>query len=283
MRVRTVLEGAGETVAIDSGGPFVVIGERINPSGRELLAELLVKGDMSLVREEALAQSAAGAQVIDVNVSALDVDEKRILPMAVKEVAGIVDVPICIDTSHHRALAAALDVCPGRPLVNSVTGEKASLEVVLPLVKDRDCAVVGLCIDEGGIPKDSSSRLEIAKRIVGAADEHGIPVEDVVIDPLAMAVASDQHAALVTLQAIASICISLDVNTTLGGSNMSFGLPERELINRSFLAMCMAAGLTSALLNPLDVEIRRTVAAGNLLMGWDEYAMEFLQQWRSGW
>jgi 5-methyltetrahydrofolate--homocysteine methyltransferase len=283
MRVRTVLEGVGQSVAIDAGGPFVVIGERINPSGRESLARQLVRGDMSLVREDALAQSKAGAHVIDVSVSALDVDEEQTLPRAVKEVAGVVGAPICIDTSNHRALAAALDACPGRPLVNSVTGEKASLEVVLPLVKDRGCAVVGLCIDERGIPKDSSSRLEIAKRIVGAADEHGIAVEDVVIDPLAMAVASDQQAALVTLEAIGSIRANLGVNTTLGGSNMSFGLPERELINRSFLAMCVAAGLTSALLNPLDVEIRRTVAACNLLMGWDEYAMQFLQRSRSGW
>jgi 5-methyltetrahydrofolate--homocysteine methyltransferase len=283
MTVRTVLEGVGERVAIDSEGPFVLIGERINPSGRESLAELLARGDMSLVREEALRQVEAGAQVIDVNVSAVDVDEEGTLSVAVKEVAGVVDVPICIDTGDHRALAAALDACPGRPLVNSVTGERTSLQVVLPLVRDRGCAVVGLCIDERGIPKDSSSRVEIAKRIVGAADEHGIGVEDVIIDPLAMAVASDEQAALVTLEAIASIRANLGVNTTLGGSNISFGLPERGLINRCFVAMCIAAGLTSALLNPLDVEIRRTVAVCNLLMGRDEYAMHFLQRSRSGW
>jgi 5-methyltetrahydrofolate--homocysteine methyltransferase len=281
--VRTILEGVEDRVAIDTEGLFVVIGERINPSGREALAAMLVKGDMSLVREEAGAQAAAGAQVIDVNVSALDVDEERTLPLAIKEVAGVVDVPICIDSSNHRALAAALDVCPGRPLVNSVTGEQASLRAILPLVKDRGCAVIGLCIDERGIPKDSSTRLEIAKRIVGAADEEGIAVEDVVIDPLSMAVASDQQAGLVTLEAIASIRAELGVNTTVGGSNVSFGLPERELINRSFLAMCIAAGLTSALLNPLDVEIRRTVASSDLLTGRDEYAMGFLQRSRSGW
>jgi 5-methyltetrahydrofolate--homocysteine methyltransferase len=281
--VRTILEGVEDRVAIDTEGLFVVIGERINPSGREALAAMLVKGDMSLVREEAGAQAAAGAQVIDVNVSALDVDEERTLPLAIKEVAGVVDVPICIDSSNHRALAAALDVCPGRPLVNSVTGEQASLRAILPLVKDRGCAVIGLCIDERGIPKDSSTRLEIAKRIVGAADEEGIAVEDVVIDPLSMAVASDQQAGLVTLAAIASIRAELGVNTTVGGSNVSFGLPERELINRSFLAMCIAAGLTSALLNPLDVEIRRTVASSDLLTGRDEYAMGFLQRSRSGW
>lgn len=281
--MRTILEGVRNKVAIDSEGQFVVIGERINPSGREPLAAMLVKGDMSLVCEEALAQVEAGAHVIDVNVSALDVDEERMLPSAVQEVASVIDVPICIDTSNHRALTAALDACPGRPLVNSVTGEKASLQAVLALVKDRDCAVIGLCIDERGIPKDSPTRLEIAKRIVGAADEHGIDVEDVVIDPLATAVASDQSAGLVTLEAIRSIWTDLGVNTTLGGSNVSFGLPERGLINRTFLAMCIASGLTCALLNPLDVEIRRTVAVSNLLMGEDEYAQRFLQRSRSGW
>ncbi len=283
MTVRTVLEGLGERVAIDSDGPFVLIGERINPSGRQSLAELVARGDMSLVRQDALTQVEAGAQVIDVNVSTADVDEARMLPLAVKEVAGVVGVPICIDTSDHRALAAALDSCPGRPLVNSVTGEKASLQAVLPLVRDHRCAVVGLCIDERGILMDSATRVEIAKRIAGAADEHGIGVEDVIIDPLSMAVASDQQAALMTLEAIGSIRASLGVNTTLGGSNISFGLPERGLINRCFLAMCVLAGLSSALLNPLDVEIRRTVAACNLLMGRDEYAVDFLRRSRSGW
>ena len=261
---------------------FVIIGERINPSGRKRLAEFLAQGDMSLVRQEALAQLEAGAQVIDVNVSAIDVDEERILPMALQTVAEAVDVPISIDTANPQALAAALAICPGKPLVNSVTGEGASLETVLPLVKERSCAVIGLCMDEAGIPKEARRRLEIARKIVAAAESHGIPPEDVIIDPLAMTVGADHTAGAVTLEAIELIAVKLGVNITLGGSNVSFGLPERGLINRSFLAMTIAAGLTCAILDPLDVEIRKTIAACNLLMGRDEYAMQFLARSRRG-
>jgi len=276
----TLLESVGKTVTIDSEGPFIIIGERINPSGRRRLAESLAQGDMSLVRQESLAQVEAGAQIIDVNVSAVDVDEGEILPMAVQTVAEAADVPICIDTANHKALGAALATCPGKPLVNSVTGEEASLEAVLPLVKERGCAVIGLCMDEEGIPKEAQRRLEIAKKIVGTAGAHGIPPEDVIIDPLAMTVGADHTAGVVTLEAISLIAMNLGVNITLGGSNISFGLPERGLINRSFLAMAMAAGLTCAIVDPLDVEIRKTIAACNLLMGRDEYAMQFLARSR---
>ncbi|HAL60848.1 MAG TPA: hypothetical protein DCP08_00385, partial [Chloroflexi bacterium] len=239
--MRTVLEGTGRKIAIDAEGPFVTIGERINPSGRRRLAESLAQGDMSLVRQEALAQVEAGAQVIDVNVSAVDVDEERILPLAVQTVAEVVDVPISIDTANYEALAAALAICPGKPLVNSVTGEEASLEAVLPLVKEHGCAVIGLCMDEEGIPKEAQHRLEIANKIVDTAQTYGIPPEDVIIDPLAMTVGADHTSGVVTLQTIRLIAMKLGVSITLGGSNISFGLPERSLINRSFLAMAMAA------------------------------------------
>jgi len=238
---------------------------------------------MSLVRRETLAQVKASAQVIDVNVSAVDVDEERLLPLAVQTVAEAVDVPICIDTANHRALRTALAVCPGKPLVNSVTGEKASLEAVLPLVKERGCAVIGLCMDEEGIPKEAQRRLEIAKKIVAAAEAYGISPEDVIIDPLAMTVGADHTAGVITLKAISLIRMNLGVNITLGGSNISFGLPERSLINRSFLAMAMAAGLSCAIVDPLDVEIRKTIAACDLLMGRDEYAVRFLGWSRRGW
>ncbi len=281
--METTISSKTKSVVIGPELPFVIIGERINPTGRKRLAESLAQGDMSFVRKEALAQVEAGAEVIDVNVSAVDMDEERILPLAVQTVAEAVDVPICIDTANHKALAAALAVCPGKPVVNSVTGEEASLEVVLPLVKERACAVIGLCMDEEGIPKEARRRLEIGKKIVAAAEGHGIPPEDVIIDPLGMTVGADQTAGVVTLEAIRLIRMNLGVNITLGGSNVSFGLPERSLINRSFLAMAIAAGLTCAIVDPLDIEIRKTIAACDLLMGKDEYAVRFLARSRSGW
>ncbi|MGB5933498.1 MAG: dihydropteroate synthase [Anaerolineae bacterium] len=281
--MRTVLEGAVRKVTIDGEGPFIIIGERINPSGRDRLAESLAQGDMSLVRKQALAQVEAGAQVIDVNVSAVDVDEETILPLAVQTVAETVHVPICIDTANHEALAAPLAVCPGKPLVNSVTGEKTSLEAVLPLVKESGCAVIGLCMDEEGIPKEAQQRLEIARKIMVAAEAYAIPSKDLIIDPLAMTVGADHMAGVVTLEAIRLIRMNLGVNIILGGSNISFGLPERSLINRSFLAMAIAAGLTCVIVDPLDVEIRKTIAACDLLMGKDEYAVRFLARSRSGW
>jgi len=281
--MRTLVKGTAKEVVIGDEGALVIIGERINPSGRKRLAESLAQGDVSLVREEALAQVEAGAEVIDVNVSTVDVNEERTLPLAVQTVAEAVDVPICIDTANHEALATALAVCPGKPLVNSVTGEEASLEAVLPLVKEHGCAVIGLCIDEEGIPKEARHRLEIAKKIIAAAEAYGIPPEDVIIDPLAMTVGADHTAGVVTLEAIRLIAMNLGVNITLGGSNISFGLPERTLLNRSFLAIAIAAGLTCAIVDPLDVELRKTIAACDLLMGKDEYAMRFLAHYRSGW
>jgi 5-methyltetrahydrofolate--homocysteine methyltransferase len=262
---------------------LTLIGERINPSGRKRLAESLARGDMSMVRGEAMRQADAGAQAIDVNTSDAEIDEVEILPEAVKAVAEVVGLPVVIDTSNHEALAAALEVCPGKPLVNSVTGEDSSLAAVLPLVKDYGCAVIGLCIDEQGIPKDVDGRLEIARKIVHATQETGIPREDLIIDPLALSVGADHRAGLVTLEVIAATARELKINVVYGGSNVSFGLPERSLLNRAYLAMAMAAGLTCVIADPLDVEMRRTVAACDLLLGRDEFAMRFIRRCRAGW
>lgn len=281
--MRTVLEGAQKKVTVESEGPFVIIGERINPTGRRRLAKSLARGDLSPVTQEAFIQVESGAHIIDVNVGAVDLDDERILPLAVQVLAEAVDVPLCIDTANHKALSAALAVCPGKPLVNSVTGDHTSLEKVLGLVKEHRCAVIGLCMDEEGISKEAHRRLEIAKKIVATAESYGIPREDVIIDPLAMTVGADHTAGVVTLEAIRLIRMNLGVNMTLGGSNISFGLPQRGLINRSFLAMAIAEGLTCAIVDPLDVEIRRTVAACDLLMGNDEFASGFLARSRSGW
>jgi 5-methyltetrahydrofolate--homocysteine methyltransferase len=281
--MQTRLEGTGPEVIISNDGPFIVIGERINPSRRSRLAKSLAEGEMSMVREEATAQVKLSAQVVDVNVSTLHVDQVAVLPKAVQTVAQTVDVPICIDTSNHHALAAALQVCPGKPLVNSVTGEEKSLEAVLPLVKQHKAAVIGLCIDEHGIPGEASRRLEIAQKILEQAQEHGIAPEDVVIDPIAMALGADHNSATVTFEAIRLVSNELAVNTTIGASNVCFGLPERGLLKRSFLTMAIAAGLTSAILDPFDVEIRKTISACDLLTGHDPYALRFVQHSRSGW
>jgi 5-methyltetrahydrofolate--homocysteine methyltransferase len=281
--VDTILEGSEEQVLIGPQRPFVLIGERINPSGKQRFASSLSRGDLSLLGDEALAQAESGAHVIDVNVAAEGVDEPVVLPLAVQAVSKLVTIPICIDTANAEALAAALKVCPGKPLVNSVTGEDASLEKVLPLVRERGCAVIGLCMDSTGISASADRRLEIAEKIMRAAEKHRIPSEDVVLDPLAMAIGADSGAAVGAMEAIRLIVCQLGANTTLGASNISFGLPERSLINRSFLPMAMAAGLTSAILDPLDVGMRKTVAACDLLMGHDEYATSFLQHSRGGW
>jgi len=281
--VQTNLSGSGRSVTISSDGPFTVIGERINPSGRRRLAQALSRSEMSLVRSYAMAQLEAGAHLIDVNVSVSAVDEQTVLPLAIQTVAEVTDVPLCIDTPNERALRAALEVCPGKPLVNSVTGERASLNSVLPLVEEYGCAVIGLTIDDQGIPWDARRRYEIAERILDAAKACGVPAEDVVIDPLAMVVGVDQQAALVTLEAIELIRSRLGVNITVGASNISFGLPERSLINRSFLTMGMAAGLNCAILDPLDVEMRRAIAAADLLLGKDDFAVGFVGRSRHGW
>ena len=281
--METTLEGRETRVAVSTHGPLILIGERINPSGRKKLAESLRLGDMSVVRQEALAQADAGAHAIDVNVSAAEVEEIEILPLAVRAVAEVVSLPIVIDSSNHEALAAALEVCPGKPLVNSVTGEDNSLAAVLPLVKEHGCAVIGLCIDEKGIPKGAGRRLEIARKIVRATEQRGIPREDLIIDPLAMTVGADHTAALVTLEAITAIAKELEINIVYGGSNVSFGLPERSLLNRAYLAMAMAAGLTCVIADPLDAQMRRTIAACDLLLGRDDFAMRFIQRCRAGW
>lgn len=281
--METVLRGRMKSVTIAEGSPFVIIGERINPSGYKRLREGLDRGDLSLVRQQAMVQAQVRAFVIDVNVATGEVVEEEILPRAIQAVAEAVDLPISVDTANPKALAAALTVCPGKPLINSVTGEDRSLKAALPLAKERGAAVIGLCMDEEGIPRDAQHRLEIAKKIIAVAEACGIPREDVLIDPLAMSVGADPRAGVVTLEAIRLIRMNLGVNTTLGGSNVSFGLPQRSVIERSFLAMAIAAGLTCALVDPLDVEIRKTIAACDLLTGRDEYAVQFLARWRGGW
>jgi 5-methyltetrahydrofolate--homocysteine methyltransferase len=272
--VETRLTGVEKEVVIAPDRPTVLIGERINPSGRKRLAEALKAGDLGLVEQEARAQAEEGADVIDVNVGVVGLDEEAILPRAVQLAVEATGLPISIDTANAPALAAALRVCLGKPLVNSVNGEENSLQEVLPLVKEHGAAVIGLVMDEEGVAKTPERRLEIAEKIVGRAAKQGIPQEDVIIDPLALSVGADQQAALITLETIRLIARELGVNMTLGGSNASFGLPVREAVSDIFLALAIAAGVTCPIVNPSMA--RRAILIADLLLGRDEFAMRYI-------
>ncbi len=281
--METVLRSARKTVVIGPDKPTVLIGERINPTGKKRLAAALAEGNLDIVRQEAEAQVDAGADVLDVNVGAAGIDEVDLLPKAVKLVAETVDVPLCVDSANPAALRAALtlyrELVPnGKPLVNSVNGEAASMERVLPLVAEFGTAVIGLAMDEGGIPPTAEGRLAVARRIVERAEALGIPRQDVVIDCLALTVGADSRAGLVTLDAIRMVREELGVNMTLGASNVSFGLPERETINWVFLAMAIERGVNCPI---VDVaKVRPAVLATDLLLGRDEYAMRYLKDYK---
>ncbi|HLA81888.1 MAG TPA: dihydropteroate synthase [Thermoleophilia bacterium] len=269
---------AGREVIIGGGRPTVLIGERINPTGKKRLAEALRAGDLTVVREEALAQVAAGADILDVNVGATGVDEVAVLPLAVQAVAETVDVPLCIDSRKVQALAAALAVCPGRPIVNSVTGEEASLQEILPLVKEYGLPVIGLTLDEQGIPAEASARLEIAHKIVKRAEAVGIPREDVIIDTLTLSLGANVKAGLSTLEATRRVRDELGVNQTQGASNISHGLPNRPALTGAYLAMAIEAGLTCP---TVDVAlVRLAVLSADLVLGRDNYAMRFISAFR---
>ena len=279
----TVLQGTGKKVVIGEGRPTVLLGERINPTGKKKLAAALAAGDLEIVRQEALAQVAAGADILDVNVGAAGVDELALLPQAVKLVLETADVPIAIDTADGEALAAALamhkQVNPdGKPLINSVNGEEASLARVLPLVAEYGTAVIGLCMDDDGIPNTPEKRLAVAKTIVARAEGHGIPREDILIDCLALTVGADSQAGWVTLEAIRLVKEELGVNMTLGASNVSFGLPDRETINGAFLAMAIERGLNCPIVDA--AKVAHHIQAADLALGRDEYAMRYLKAYR---
>lgn len=281
--METTLRSTGEAVVIAPGLPTVLIGERINPTGRRRLAAALVEGNLDLVRTEAETQVAAGADVLDVNVGAAGVDEVSLLPQAVRMVMDAVGVPVCIDTANPQALRAALgthaELAPeGTPLVNSVTGEEQRLSAVLPLVAEFQAAVVALTMDDGGIPPTAEERLAVARRIVERAEEHGIPRHRVIIDCLALAVGADPAAANVCLQAVRLVREELGLNLTLGASNASFGLPDRDAVNRAFLAMSIQNGVNCPI-----VDVARalpTVLATDLLLGRDPFARRYIKAYR---
>jgi len=278
--MQTIIRSASQEVIIGHDQPVVMIGERINPTGRKKLAAALEAGDMSLVQSEAQAQVAAGAQVLDVNVGISGADEEGLMLSALAAIQEVVAVPLCIDSAKPAVLAAGLAAYEGKALVNSVNGEEAKLKEVLPLVAEYKSAVVALTMDDNGIPGDVPTRLAIADKIVNQAAKLGIALEDIVIDPLAMSVAADDQAGLTALRALAAIRDHLGVNQTIGASNVSFGLPERGAINATFLAMAAQTGLTCPITDPTVWQVRRTLLLTDLLLGKDEFAMNYITAYR---
>jgi len=276
----TVLSSARREVVIGFNRPFVVIGERINPTGRKLLAEEMKAGDYSRVQADALAQVAAGAQVLDVNAGIPLADEPAILAECVKLLQSITDVPLSIDSSIVEALEAGLAVYQGKALLNSVTGEEERLERVLPVVKKYGCAVVAISNDDTGISEDPNVRFEVAKKIVHRAMDHGIPASDVVVDPLVMPIGAINSAGRQVMDIVKRLRSELKVNTTCGASNLSFGLPNRNGLNSAFIPMAIAAGMTSAITNPLHTELMQAVRGANVVMGNDPECAAWIRNYR---
>ena len=276
----TVLSSPTREVVIGFDRPFVMIGERINPTGRKLLAEEMRNGDFSRIEADALAQVAAGAPMLDVNAGIPLADEPALLAKAIQLVQSLTDVPLSIDSSIVEALRAGLEVYQGKPLVNSVTGEEERLEQVLSLVAKYGAAVVAISNDETGISEDPDVRFEVAKKIVNRAADYGIGKEDIVVDPLVMPIGAMGTAGQQVFRLIGRLRNELGVNTTCGASNISFGLPHRAGINAAFLTMAIGAGMTSAITNPLEAPIREAVMAADVLAGHDLHCARWIRSHR---
>ncbi|NKC14622.1 MAG: methyltetrahydrofolate cobalamin methyltransferase [Gammaproteobacteria bacterium] len=276
----TVVNSASKEVVIGFNRPFVIIGERINPTGRKVLAEEMAKGDYSRVKADAIAQVEAGAQMLDVNAGIPLADEPAILAEVIKLVQSVTDVPLSIDSSIVEALERGLGVYQGKALVNSVTGEEERLEAVLPLVKKYSAAVVAISNDETGISEDPDERFAVAKKIVERAADHGIPSSDIVVDPLVMPIGAINQAGVQVFHILRRLREELKVNSTCGASNVSFGLPNRNGLNAAFVAIAIGAGMTSAITNPLHSEIMQSVMGANVMMGVDPECRRWIGKFR---
>jgi 5-methyltetrahydrofolate--homocysteine methyltransferase len=276
----TTLSSATKEVRIGCDQPFIIIGERINPTGRKILAEEMKVGDYSRVESDALAQVAAGAQMLDVNAGIPLADEPAILAEAIQRVQAITDVPLSIDSSIVEALEAGLAVYQGKALVNSVTGEDEVLERVLPLVARYNAAVVAISNDETGISEDPNERFAVAKKIVERAADYGIHHSNIVVDPLVMPIGAINTAGVQVMHLVRRLREELEVNTTCGASNVSFGLPNRNGINAAFLTMAMGAGMTSAITSPLHAEVMQAVRGGDVMMGHDPNCANWIKAYR---
>ncbi len=277
---KTLVSSATKEVVIGFDQPFVMIGERINPTGRKLLSEEMSKGDFSRVKQDTLAQVAAGAHMLDVNAGIPLADEPKILADTIKIVQSLTDVPLSIDSSIVGALQAGLEVYQGKALLNSVTGEEERLEEVLPLVKKYGCAVVAISNDETGISENPDVRFAVAKKIVDRAKDYGIPSSDIVVDPLVMPIGALKSAGMQVIKLVRRLQEELKVNTTCGASNVSFGLPNRNGINSAFLTMAIASGLTSAITNPLHESVMQSVLGADVMMGNDPNCVRWIKRYR---
>jgi len=273
--MKTILKGKTSEVVIDTDGPVVIIGESINPTRRKKLVETLKVNDFEFVLQLAKTQMEAGADVLDVNVGFPGVDDETLLPLTVMAIQEAFDIPLCLDSPNPKAIEAALKVCKGKALINSVNGEEKSLQAILPLVKEHGAAVIGLVMDDKGITHDPELRYQIAEKILNRAIQSGIPKEDVVIDPLAMAVSADPNASMVTLETIKLVHDRLGLNITQGASNISFGLPNRVELNNAHMAISIWNGLTCPIANP--AKITAFVRAMDLIRSRDEFAMRFTE------
>lgn len=276
--METIIKGKTKQVKVTTDGPITIIGESINPTRRKKLTTALMSGEFDYIYELASTQIETGADVLDVNVGAPGVDEEVMLPRVALAISERFDVPICLDSSNRTALAAALKVVPGKPLINSVNGEEANLSGLLPLIKEYGAAVIGLTMDESGIPTDPETRVRIAGKILERAARLGIPAEDVIIDPLVLTVGADQKAGRVTLSTIERVRQEFGVNINLGASNVSFGLPDRHTVNQAFLALGAGAGASCVITNP--EKLTSIIRASDLLLGRDAFAGRFIKDFR---
>jgi 5-methyltetrahydrofolate--homocysteine methyltransferase len=279
--LETIVSSATQTVTISRERPITIIGERLNPTGRKKLMAALQEGDMEAVRRDAIAQVEAGAAILDVNAGVPGVEGPELMLQMIQAVREVTDVPLAIDSPNPQVLDAALSQYEGKALINSVNGEGKSLDSILPLVKKHNAAVIALAMDDDGIPQTAEKRLEVARKIVARAEGLGIPRNDVIVDPLVLAVGADSKASVVTLRATRLIASELGVNIAMGASNVSHGLPDRPALNSVFLAMAVACGLSCPITNPLSVPLRKVILAADLFMGHDEWAMNWISYFRS--
>ncbi len=277
----TIVSSETKTVEIHRSKPTVIIGERINPTGRKALLAELKEGKFDIVKRDAVAQVEAGAAIIDVNAGVPGEDEEPILKDMMHTIMEITDAPLSIDTADTKALETALSIYKGKALINSVNGEEERLESLLPLVKEYDASVIALCMDDDGIPPTAEDRLKVAAKMIERADKLGIPADRLVIDPLALTMGSDHNAGKIAIDTIRLVVKEFGVNITMGASNISFGLPDRATINATFIAMSILAGLTCPITNPLEAEVNLAIQAADLAMGRDDFGMNWIKSYRA--
>ena len=280
--METRLLGTAKEVLIGANHPFCPIGERINPTNKPRLTRAIKEGNWAHLQRMAGRQVRAGAKVIDINVGVPGADEAAAMRSAVRAIQEVIDVPISIDSSTIDVLLAGLEVAEGRPLVNSVPAEETYMERLLPAIKDRDAAMIGMCMKGGAnMPTTVEERLEIAHTLLDQADKHGIASEDVIIDVLILPIGADHGTGLTTLQSIQQVATDLGNNTSVGLSNLSFGMPDRQFLNTLMLAMCVQAGLTAAILDVVQTQIQMAISGSDMIRGLDEYCMQWIKEFRA--